>query len=482
MNHEGGFPADAGRGVRLLQASRRTLLTLGIFGVFGTLLALDPPPGLSLAGWRSICLFVLIVTLWITTLIPLAVTSLVAIAGIPLLDIMPEAQAYAYFGSEVVFFIMGAFILGAALVGSGLSTRLATLALGRFGTSRNRLILTLFLVGAAGSCLISEHAVAAMLFPIAMSISRTLDLRKTSPRFGRLLFSALAWGCIVGGTTTILGGGRGPLAIGILEERTGGTHTIGFVEYIAFDIPLVIILLIFGMFYLRPAQDDSGLEVESALAKLRSNLTTSQGPLTGREMGVGAIMVATVVAWVLFGHDLGLANIAIVSVALLFLLRLMTWRDVEEGVNWGVLLLYGGAICLGSALQQSGATQWLTNPINDGGLSPQALLLAFGFLSMVLTELMSNSAVIAVLLPVALEVGAAYGIDLRVMAMAVVLPSNFAFSFPMATPANALAYSSGFLSIGQMLKRGIVMDLMGYAAFVFLVLVYWPLLGYNLGG
>jgi sodium-dependent dicarboxylate transporter 2/3/5 len=460
---------------------RREIVLAAIGLLFALLLSLDPPEALTLAGWRAFCLFVLIVLLWITNLIPLAITSLLAIAMIPILGIMPMKVAYGYFGSEVVFFIMGAFIMGAALVGSGLSSRVAMVTINRYGSNPKSLITSIFLIGAIGSCIMSEHAVAAMLFPIAMSITRTLDLKRESRVFGRSLFQALAFGCIAGGTLTILGGGRGPLGIGILREFTDNAMTIGFVEYIAFDLPLVITMLVAGWFILTRQSSLGDVDTSEAQKRLRTHLR-HQGRITRREMGVGLIMLGTILLWITRGETIGLANIAICAVAVLFVFKLMTWQDVEEGVNWGILLMYGGAICLGASLHESGTTAWLISGIRGADTwSPQMILLLLAFIAMVLTELMSNSAVIAVLLPAALEIGAMRGIDLRIVTMGIILPSNFAFSFPMATPANALAYSSGFLDMRTMVSRGIVMDLIGFAAFAFLVFVYWPMLGYSMG-
>ena len=473
--------APAGTRWRVMRHFRREVILAGIAGVFLILLSIDRPEGLSIEGWKALCLLVFIVTLWVTNLIPLAVSSLLAIAAIPLLGLMEEGEAYAYFGSKVVFFIMGAFILGAALVGSGLSTRLATWALTRFGKTPRRLIYTFFGVGALGSCIMSEHAVAAMLFPIAMSVSRNMDLATENRRFGRTLFMAMAWGCIVGGTLTILGGGRGPLAIGMLEEATGGQMTVGFMEYVAFDLPLVAWMLLFGFLMIKRS---GGLRL-AEVSPARDRLKTKQGKrgnVTNREYGVGIVMALTVVLWITRGHEWGLANIAIISTTVLFVFGWMTWREVEDGVNWGVILMYGGAICLGAALHKSGTTVWLTEPLTEAtSLSPQIILFSLAVLSMVLTELMSNSAVIAVLLPVALELGAARGIDLRIVTMTVVLPSNFAFAFPIATPANALAYSSGFLDMKTMVVRGLLMDLLCLVGFGLLLFFYWPLLGYSMG-
>jgi sodium-dependent dicarboxylate transporter 2/3/5 len=294
---------------------------------------------------------------------------------------------------------------------------------------------------------------------------------------GKGLFFALAWGCIIGGTTTILGGGRGPLAIGILEKATHGEHTISFLEYVIYDIPLVLLLGLAGWMLLRVFFRPEIDSVQPAIDELAERMRRI-GKTTLREKLVGSIMVATVVLWMAAGETLGIANIAILSTALLFLLGLLSWKDVEENVNWGVLLMYGGAISLGSALADTGAALWLTERVlGDWQGSPQMLMLVLGVLTLVLTEFMSNSAVIAILMPPALTLAARYGIDPRIMTMAIVLPSNFAFMLPMATPATAIAYSSGTFAPGEAVRMGLLLNAAGLAALVLLIYVYWPLLG-----
>lgn len=463
--------------VILLSRFRVQVLIALLFGVFGLALGVAPPDGLSQQAWRALCLFGLCITLWVASPIPLAITSLLAIALIPLLGILDAATAYSYFGSKAVFFIMGAFILAAALVGCGLSQRLTMVALRRFGKTPTRLIATVYVITAIGSCLMSEHAVAAMAFPIVWELHRSLKLRPGSSRMGKGLFFALAWGCIIGGTMTILGGGRGPLAIGILEKTTGGEHTISFMEYMIFDLPLVLILMAAGWLILRLVYKPEIDSVQIAIDDLGERMKAI-GKTTLREKLVGIVMVLTVALWLFSGEELGIANIAILSTALLFVLGLMVWKDVEENVNWGVLLMYGGAICLGSALADTGAALWLTERIlGDFKGSPEALMLALGALTLVLTEFMSNSAVIAVLMPPALSLAGRYGIDPKLMTMAIVLPSNFAFMLPMATPATAIAYSSGTFRPVEALRAGVVLNLVGFAALVVLIYVYWPLLG-----
>ncbi len=457
----------------LLGRFRPQLLLIAMLLVFLHAVGSAGPDGLNPAGWKALCVFGLAVALWISALIPLAITGLMAIALIPMLEILDAPTTYSYFGSNAVFFILGAFTLGAAVVGCGLSARMTTIALKRFGTSPMGLVRGVYFFTAAASCLISEHAVAAMCFPIVWELARAFRRPGEENTLGKALFFAMAWGCIVGGTTTVLGGGRAPLAIGILEETT--STTIGFVEYMILDLPLVVILLGVGLTLLQTTLKSPITSMKPALEILETR-TRELGKATLREKLVGLVLLVTVGFWVAFGHELGLANIAILSTSALFILGLVSWQDVEENVNWGIILMYGGAITLGSALAATGAAQWMTDLIvGDWQGSPELLMLSIGVLSVVLTEFMSNSAVIAILMPPALSLAASLGIDPRLMTMSVVLPSNFAFMLPMATPATAMAYSSGTFSPGEAIRRGAIMDVTGIVLLAGLIHLYWPM-------
>ena len=149
------------------------------------------------------------------------------------------------------------------------------------------------------------------------------------------------------------------------------------------------------------------------------------------------MMILTLIAWFCFSEDIGIANIALISIVLLFVLNLINWRMVEEHVNWSIILMYGGAICLGEVMSQSGAALWLARHAFEGTASPIIFLLLVAILSTVLTNFMSNSAVIAVLLPPALSMSDTYGISPSMVAMTVILTSNFAFMLPIGTPASA---------------------------------------------
>ena len=466
--------------VILLGRLKRQIWLGVLLALFALAVSIAPPEGLPVAGWRTVCIFALCAILWASSLLPVAITSLLAIALLPLLDVMPAVDAYGAFGSKVVFFILGAFMLSAAVITSGLSNRIATRVVIRFGATPRKLVMTIFGLTAAGATVMSSHAVGAMVFPIVLDIARALELKPLKSRLGRALFFAMAWGCIIGGSLTILGGGRAPLAIGLLEEATsqqGATgSTIGFLDFMAYSVPLVGMMLLFGAWLLTRRFDTSVTSTEQAQETLSAQLH-AMGKISVRERLVGLMVIVTVALWAFMGDTLGLANIAICAMAGLFLFGTMTWREVEENINWGVIVMYGGAICLGGAMESSGAAKWLTGQVLELTDSAALLLLTIAVLSAALTEFMSNSAVVAMLMPPALALAAQHGISLEAMTMTVVLPSNFAFMFPVSTPVTAIAWSAGYYTPRQVAKSGLVLHAVGLVAMALLILWYWPAMG-----
>ena len=461
----------------ILDRLRREILLALFFAVFFFLISLEGPVDLSREGYKVLCVFFLCVSLWTTNLIPLSITSLLAIAMIPMMGIMNASDVYSFFGNKAVFFILGVFILSAAMIACGLSTRLSIWVIDNWGANPSRLLMAVYFLSAFSSCFMSEHAVAAMMFPIVLEIVNTLGLRKEDSVFGKGMFFALAWGCIIGGTATVFGGGRVLLGVEILEKTTHNA-SIGILEYTKLSFPLVFILFICGWIVLKLFFSPDITDIEPVHQVLQKKLK-SMGAVTIKEKGIACVMILTLIAWFCFSEDIGIANIALISIVLLFVLNLINWRMVEEHVNWSIILMYGGAICLGEVMSQSGAALWLAKHAFEGTASPIIFLLLVAILSTVLTNFMSNSAVIAVLLPPALSMSDTYGISPSMVAMTVILTSNFAFMLPIGTPASAIAYSSRFISIGEMVRTGSLLSLLGMVAFATLLFFYWPVLGYN---
>ena len=458
---------------------RRYILLALFFGVFAVLLGLQGPNDLSPEGYKVLCLFILCVSLWSTNLIPLSITSLLAIASVPLLGIMDASQAYSYFGNKAVFFILGVFILSAAMIACGLSTRISIWIMEHWSGTPGQLVTSIYCFAAFSSCFMSEHAVAVILFPVIHEIAQSLNLKRDNSVFGKSMYFAMAWGCIIGGAMTVLGGGRVLLGVEMLEKATAGQQTLGILQYTKLSFPLVILLLAGGWVALKVLFPSDIQNIDRARKALKQKATV-MGKLTFQEKGIALVMGATLFCWFGYGDQLGVANIAIISIVLLFVLNLITWKMVEAHINWAIVLMYGGAICLGEVMSESGAALWLAEQIFSGLIeSSVVFLLVIALLSTLFTTFMSNSAVIAILLPTAISMSPAYGINPALATMTVILPSNFAFILPIATPASALAYSSRFLTLKEMIWSGSILSLMGLVFYLFLLMFYWPMIGFQ---
>ncbi|MEK7773160.1 MAG: DASS family sodium-coupled anion symporter [Deltaproteobacteria bacterium] len=460
--------------ILLLRALRPAFfITVAVLFIY--FITLPAPQGLTPEGQKAIAIFILCLVFWVTNAVPLAITSLFAIVLVPLLGVLTKRDTYSLFGNEAVFFILGAFIIAGAIMHSGLSSRIALNIMDRFGGSPRRLLLSVFLLAASLSFFMSEHAVAAMLFPIVLEIAKSLNLRPGKSNYGKLLFFALAWGCVIGGVGTFLGGARVPLAIGILKETTGGT--IEFLDYTIAVLPLVVVMLLVGYALLTRFFPIDVAGVESAGHVLKRRLK-GLGKMSYNEYAVGTVLAVTVLAWMFLGGSLGLAAIALSSVMVLFVFRLVRWKDIEEYVNWGVILMYGGAIVLGTALDKSGAASWLVNgAIGRVASAPWAVFAVFSLLSILLTEAMSNAAVIAVLMPVSIGLAQKLSMDPAIVTYAIAVPAGLAFMLPMSTPANAIAVSSNYITVRDMARGGAIMCVTAWVVFNIVAAFYWPLIG-----
>ncbi|MEK6790645.1 MAG: DASS family sodium-coupled anion symporter [Deltaproteobacteria bacterium] len=452
----------------------RPLFFIALALGFYWLITIEPPHGLSAAGLKAIAVFAVCLVLWVTNALPLAVTSILAMVLVPLFGILPGKETYALFGNEAVFFILGAFILAGAVMHSGLSTRIALTIMDRFGASPRRLLLSVYLLAATLSFFMSEHAVAAMLFPIVLEVAKSLGLKPGKSNYGKLLFLSLAWGCIIGGIGTFLGGARVPLAVGILKEISGAT--IGFLEYSVAVFPLVVIMLFVGYFMLTRFFPMDVVDVQGSHAMLGRRLK-GLGKVSGVEYATGAVLCATIAAWMVIGRH-GLSVVALSSVVVLFVLRLVKWKDVEEYVNWGIILMYGGAIVLGTALDSSGAANWMIDAlVGRWAGNPIAVFAALSLLAILLTEAMSNAAVIAVLVPVSVSLSGTLGISPTILTYSIAVPAGLAFMLPMSTPANAIVVSSNYVSVKEMARAGGIMVLISWVVFNLVAYLYWPLIG-----
>jgi len=455
--------------------SWRNIVLLLAFSIFFLFLHFFKPEGLSPEGQKALAIFLLCLILWMTNVIPLAVTSLMAIVLLPLLGVLDTKTAFSLFGNPAVFFILGAFILAAALMRSGLSTRLALFFLTRIKKSPGSLLLGVILSSAFLAFWMPEHAVAALMFPLVLEVASSLDLKPKESSYGKALFISLAWGAVIGGVATFLGGARNPLAIGMLWEEF--SLKISFLEWMIATVPIVVAMVFLAYGFIRLFFKIDIESIASAEKKLQERIHRL-GKMSKREKIVGLIMVATVICWMTLSNTIGLANIAILSAVSLFLFNVVPWKEIEEYVNWGVILMYGGAISLGFALDHTQAAAWLAkNALSSSKVTPFVFIIVITFIAKFLTEGISNVATVAILLPLGFALGQTYGISPIIVVYAVAIPAGLAFSLPMGTPPNAICYASGYYRISDLIKAGLVLNVISWLLFLLMVKLYWPLIG-----
>ena len=439
---------------------------------------LTPPSGLSVPGYHALVLFGVTIVLWVSGLLPIAVTALLSMVMLPLAGILPAKQTYALFGNEAVFFILGAFILAAAMTGTGLSARLARTMLARFGRTPRRLALTVYLLAAGLSFCMSEHAVAAMLFPVVIEISESLGLKPGESRYARLLFMSIAWGCIIGGIATFLGGARAPLAVQLLHENSG--LDFSFMDWTLAAITIVIPLMFVGYLILERFFPIDIADVNNGL-RLLNRKRLEIGRPGFNEIVTAMVMILTIAAWMIFGRQLGLASIALLATAVLFAFRVVSWEKIEEYVNWGIILMYGGSIALASALEKTGAALWVVNK-GLGVISPEpfVVIAVISFVAIILTECISHAAVVAILMPIGLGLAQGLAMDPKIMTLAIALPAGLAYCLPMGTPATAIVYGSGYLTSREIIIPGTLIMVISWMLFLVSVRFVWPLIGLHL--
>lgn len=424
------------------------------------------------APQRCVGIFLVCMALWFTNLIPLAATGLLAIALLPVLNVLPQDQALSLFGNSAVFFMLGVFLLAGATISTGLSKRITLIALQRFDRSPRHLVYGVTLSAAFLALWMPEHAVAAMIYPIIVEIVATLKLRQGS-NYAKKLFLALAWGSIIGGVGTFLGGARAPLALSLLHEAYPD-KTISFLQWMLAAMPVVIIMTLVALVMLRVRIVEDIDDIKGATRMLDTRVRRL-GRMSPRERRLAGLGVATIAAWIVLGNTLGLAVIAMISATMLFVLRVVDWNSVQNYVNWGVLIMYGGAVALGKALSETQAMAWLAGQMIGDDPPKLLVIMMIATFTMILTEGISNAAAVAILLPIGYSLGETIGIGPVMITLAVTVPAGLAFLFPVSSPPNAICFSAGHYDVRDVVKIGWPMTVAALMTLTLIIVVWWDM-------
>ena len=431
---------------------------------------------------------------WSTEAIPVAATAFIPLVSFPLLQVVPikaVAQSYAH---PTIFLFLGAFLLALSVEKWALHRRIALSVLVRTGTDGRKLILGFMIAGALLSMWMTNTSTAMMLLPIATSVA-AMVIEKSSgvsdddkKAFQVALLLALAYATTIGGMSTIIGTPPNVLLAGFIEETYG--IQIAFFDWMLIGLPLALVLLPLGWVVLTRVAFRVEVPASLETAGVIDSMRKEMGAMTSPERRVGLLFLAVVALWMARKwlnevpglEGLSDAGIVMTAALLLFVIpsghgspaRLMQWDDVAR-LPWGVLILFGGGLALAAQVSSSGLAVWLGESLLPvAGLGTLVLVAAAAGLVVFLTELTSNLATAATFLPVVAAIAAQSGIEPLVLCVPVTLAASCAFMLPVATPPNAIVFSSGALTIPQMIRAGILMNIIAMMTLTLLAVILVP--------
>ena len=434
---------------------------------------LPNPENLSHEGQVMIGILIMAAILWITEPIPLAVTGLLVMIIQPMLGLTSANDVFSSFGNQAVFFLVGAFIIASAIEKHGLHRRIAFRFLSYFEKNPKRFTFGIMCSCAFLSFVMPEHGVAALFLPIITSILIAMKLIPRQSNFGKISMLSVAYGCSIGSLGTLIGGARNPLTIGVLSDI--GVN-VTFFEWMKYSMPVVIIALPLVWIVLQLSFKIEINDITTAKKEINEQLTIA-GKMKKKELSVMIILFITIFLWIFSSYVpfLGLAVVAILGSILLFFTGSVTWVDIEKRVPWGIILLYGGAITLGIGMMNTGAGHWIANLVFEKlGSNPYIIILIMIIITILLTNVMSNIGAVAILLPIGLAISTDIpGISPLLASMTIALCGGLAFMFIIATPGNAITYSSGYFSTRDLLKAGSIANILCMLIIFLVAIFYW---------
>ncbi len=480
--------------------------TVGLFaGPILFLVLLAWPMHLAPAPHKLAAILAMMVVLWMTEALPLAVTALAGPTLAIVLQVAPAREAFAPFADPIIFLFIGSFMLAEAMFVHGLDRRIAfgALASRMVGGSPARILFVYGAVSAGISMWISNTATAAMMFPIGLSIVAHLtEGRESDPgsrEFATAMMLMTAFAASIGGLGTPIGTPPNLIGIGMLSRIAG--IDISFFRWMLLGLPLVALLFAFLVVYFN-SRALNGMTLDAKRAGRIAEELHRLGPLSVGQRNVLIAFGVTATLWIApgvlailglagsrFGHGVAAAvpeSVAAVAGAILLFVLPVSWRarrftlDWGEAarIDWGIILLFGGGLAMGEMAFSTGLAGALGHAIT-GWLpvkSAAALTVLFTGVAIAMSEAASNTASANMIVPVAIAVAQAAGVNPLEPALGATLGASMGFMMPISTPPNAIVYSSGHVPIAAMMRHGIALDIAGFVLIVGVVVgVGWML-------
>ena len=435
------------------------------------------PFGLDEQANKVLAVAFLMIAWWIAEALPMPAVALIPLVLFPLMGIAKISEAAAPYANEVVFLFMGGFMIGLGIEKGNLHKRIALSIVQFTGTNGNRIILGFILATGMISMWLSNTATTMMMLPIAASvISVVVAKNEHNPQlrhFAVCMMLAIAYASNFGGIATIIGTPPNVAYASFVSKQLN--NDISFSAWMLIGLP-VSILLLFSLYFvlikLFPSKIDSNEEMKLLI---KDELATL-GPMTVPEKRVMYIFLTTAGLWIFRDliNKLGLVKlddnmIAVFGGLLMFIVpagkgvkqneRILVWSDTSK-MAWGILLLFGGGITLAAALEKAGLIKMLGTWLSGfSGSSVVFLVIAITVISLFISEVMSNVAQVIVFAPVVTGIATATAVDPYMLGIPMTLAASCASMMPMGTPPNAIVFSTGHLKLNEMMKAGLVMNL-----------------------
>lgn len=479
-------PAEA----RSLNLRRWIGLAAGL--VLAGIVFLALPQDLAYNARLTAAVAVLMAVWWMTEAIPIPATALVPLIAFPTLgqDIGVDDVGASY-GNNIIFLFMGGFIIALAMQRWNLHRRIALVTVRAMGTKPGGVVAGFMIATGFLSMWVSNTATAVMMIPIGVSVL-TLVVAKDSSNpveegsdpgsaevkdaviasnFGTALMLGIAYAASVGSLGTLIGTPPNALLAGYMAQAHG--VEIGFGQWMLVGVPLSLVMMVIVWFLLTRVLFKAEITEIPGGRELISDELSKLGRMSSGEIRVLVVFVLAAASWIIvplaFEGLISDAGIALLAALLLFLLpagaargvRLLDWESAVR-LPWGVLLLFGGGLALSAQFSASGLADWIGEQVSGlGGLPVWLLVAVMAVAILFLTEITSNTATAATFLPVAGGVAVGVGVDPLLLCIPVALAATCAFMLPVATPPNAIAFGSGYVTIGQMIKGGLYLNLVG---------------------
>jgi len=453
---------------------KRWLIIIAILGV--VMYNLPYPDGISIAGYRTLILGIIVISLIITEPVPLpAVALLIAVLEVAF-HIAPATEVAKSYMNDSVFFIMGSLMMAVAIVHQGLDTRLALGIIRLTGNKVKHIVLGFTCISALLSSFIGEHTVVAMMLPVGLSLVRNCCHQKPIPNLTALILFSIAYGSTIGSIGTPSGGARNAIMLEYWRTITESGTTLTYFQWIIMAYPMVIIGMLSTTFLLQLAFKPEFKCMDTAIRRLKIQVA-HKGEISGNEFLTILIFIIVFLCWIFLNERFGLGIIAIGGAFLYMATGLVEWKQVSRNTNWGVILLFAGAISLGIQMKNTGTALWIGNSvmsqfsplIDQFSVIPYILNI---FLTTILSNIMSSSGTVAVLGPITLNMGG----EPIYMGMITAISSSFGYFSAIAAPACMIIYSSGLVKITDFLKAGWRIAIMSTITLLVIYKFYWPLI------